>query len=80
MCECVPIKIIHDLIFDTIEYTAISDHFRVLKEGEVVPLYQVLITVAIDRSVKIKFEEEAHVLQYEKDRELFDLFASYPTL
>jgi hypothetical protein len=76
MCECVPIKTTHDLSSDTIEYTAISNHFRVLDEGEKIPLYDCLISPnKEDGSIGIEFKEIKA-----DDRELFDLLANYPTI
>ena len=37
-----PIRINHDMVFDTVEYAGYSDVFREPAEGEVIPVYHML--------------------------------------
>lgn len=56
MCECVPVKAVCDFMTDSIEYTAISNHFRHIEGYEIIPEYDCIVSDLLGH-IKITFEE-----------------------
>lgn len=53
-----PIRVNHDMIADTVEYAGLSDTFRELAEGEVVPSYSMLCEAGENNEIVRVWVEE----------------------
>lgn len=55
MNKVVVVNVIHNLLTNVMIYYCLSDHFEVIEDGEVPPVYDVVFTYSLGKRTKIKF-------------------------